>query len=79
MAFRKASHHGYSQNLPMRKYLIGDNAYACSEKVLTPFSSEMKKEKRKDAYNFYLSQLRIRIEMTFRILVHKFRIFKRPL
>ncbi len=34
---------------------------------------------KKDAYNFYLGQLRIQIKMTFGRLVNKWRIFKRPL
>lgn len=33
----------------------------------------------KDSYNFFLSQIRIRIEMTFGILCNKWRILQRPL
>jgi len=47
--------------------------------AFTPFPGEQKNEAKKDAYNFYLSQLRIRIEMTFGRLVNKWGIFKRPL
>ena len=79
MAYRKTGLHIYCQNLPTGKYIIGDNAYVCSEHVLTPFSGDERKNKQKDAFNFYLSQLRIRIEMTFGLLVNKWRIFKRPL
>jgi hypothetical protein len=78
-AFRKTSLHKIVDNLPLGKYVIGDNAYACTEHLLTPFPGEQRNEPRKDAYNFYLSQLRIRIEMTFGLLVNKWRIFKRPL
>jgi hypothetical protein len=60
---------------------IGDNAYICTEHLLTPFPGEQKNESSNDAYNFYWIQLRIRIEMrTFgRSFVHKWRIFRRPL
>jgi DDE superfamily endonuclease len=78
-AFRKTALHTYIQNLPLGKYIIGDNAYVCSEHLLTPFCGDEKREKQKDAFNFYLSQLRIRVEMTFGRLVNKWRIFKRPM
>ena len=63
----------------MGKYIIGDNAYVCSEHLLTPFSGDEKKDQQKDAYNFYLSQIRIQVEMMFGRFVNKWRIFKRPL
>jgi hypothetical protein len=59
--------------------VIGDNAYVCSENLLTPFSGQQRLESAKDSYNFYLSQLRIRIEMTFGRFVNKWGLFKRPL
>ena len=59
--------------------MIGDNAYVCSEHLLTPFSGDQQNNPRKDAYNFYLSQLRIRIEMAFGLLTSKWRILRRPL
>ncbi len=40
---------------------------------------EQRKDTRKDSYNFFLSQLRIRIEMTFGMLPAKWQILKRPL
>jgi hypothetical protein len=60
-------------------YLLGDNAYPVSEKILTPFCKTDGITVPRDAYNFYLSQLRIRIEMSFGLLVGKWRIFKKPL
>ncbi|KAH9111947.1 hypothetical protein AeMF1_013630 [Aphanomyces euteiches] len=67
----KTQPHGY--------YIIGDNAYTLSEHLLVPFSKpELRTQARSD-YNFYISQLRIRIEMAFGLLVNKWRIFKRPL
>ena len=36
-AFRKTQISQMVQKLPLSKYLIGDNAYVCSENLLTPF------------------------------------------
>jgi len=57
----------------------GDNAYVCSETLLTSFSGWEKDEPAKDAFNFYLSQLRIRIEQTFGMMTTKWRILWQPL
>jgi hypothetical protein len=63
VAFRRFGLQQMINSLPLGHYiLVGDNAYVCSEHLLTPFSGN---ESRKDSYNFYISQLRIRIEMTF--------------
>jgi DDE superfamily endonuclease len=78
-AFRKSHLRQMIDNLPLGYYVIGDNAYVCSEHILTPFPGSQKTDPKKDAYNFYLSQLRIRIEMAFGRLVNKWRILKRPL
>ena len=67
------------EKLPLRKYIIADNAYNATEHLITPFCGVNKNDKAKDAFNYYLSQCRIRIECTFGRLVNKFQIFKRPL
>ena len=67
------------QNLPTGKFVAGDNAYVCSEHLLTPFLGDEKREPQKDAYNFYLSQLRIRIKQAFGFMTTKWQILKRPL
>jgi hypothetical protein len=67
------------ENLPVGMFAIGDNAYGCSEHLLTPFSGPQKTQPDKDAYNFYISQLRIRIEMAFGVMVTKWRILKLPI
>ena len=41
-AFRKTSLYQFSESLPLGKYIIGDNAYVCTEHVLTPFPGEDK-------------------------------------
>lgn len=66
-------------SLPLGRYIVGDNAYVCSEHLLTPFSGNERFEARKDSYNFYISQLRIRIEMAFGMMTNKFQILKRPI
>jgi DDE superfamily endonuclease len=65
----------WMDDLPNGYYLIGDNAFTLSNKMLIPFRNE----EHKRTYNFYLSQLRIRIEMAFGRMTTKWRIFRRPL
>lgn len=54
--------------------LFGDNAYLNTSYLATPFASVSGGTK--DAYNFYHSQLRIRIECTFGILTHRWSILR---
>jgi hypothetical protein len=39
-AFRKTPLQKNVHELPLGKYIIGDNAYICSENLLTPFSGK---------------------------------------
>ena len=61
--------------MPDDFFLVGDNAYPLSDKLLIPFSGATKHRTYCRTYNFYLSQLRIRIEMAFGRLSTKWRIF----
>jgi hypothetical protein len=79
VAFQESALLRYMLDLEGFYYLLGDNAYPVSEKMLTPFCKSDGMNAERDNYNFYLSQLRIRIEMAFGLLVGKWRIFKRPL
>lgn len=65
--------------LPEEYFLIGDGAYAISNKMLIPYAGAEKHTPYKRTYNFYLSQMRIRIEMAFGRLTTKWRIFRRDL
>lgn len=60
--------------------LFGDNAYINSPFMATPFpkvgTGQEVTNVRKDAYNFYFSQLRIRIECAFGIFVHRWAILR---
>jgi hypothetical protein len=66
-------------NLPYGLFLVGDAAYTCTERMLTPMTGSQRLDPVNDAYNFYLSQVRIRIEMAFARLVTKWRILRAPL
>jgi DDE superfamily endonuclease len=55
-AFRQCTLANRIKNLPIGKYVIGDNAYVCTEHLLTPFAGDGKKIVKNDAYNFYISQ-----------------------
>ena len=60
-------------------FILADAAYICNRKVLTPFKGPQKLVPQNDSYNFYLSQLRIRIEQSFGLLSNKWRILRTPL
>ena len=47
--------------------------------MLTPFTGGHRSDPAKDAYDFFLSQLRIQIEMSFGLLTNKWRILQAPL
>ena len=71
-------------SLPLKYYSIADNAYSLSRRILVPFecpelvaTGNLREFYR--TYNYYLSQLRIRIEMAFGLLTTKWRIFQRRL
>ena len=59
------------------RFLVGDTAYKLMEHLLTPFTGSQQLDQGKDAFNFILSQVRIRIEMAFGRLTNKFRILKK--
>jgi hypothetical protein len=75
LAFERTSLPTLMEALPIGKYLVGDAAYSVSEKMLVPFTGSQQN----DAYNFCLSQLRIRIEMAFGLMSNKWRILRTPL
>ena len=78
-AYRRSSLPDKVEALPLTRYVVGDNAYTPTEHLLVPFSGSEKEDSGKDCYNYYLSQLRIRIEMCFGRFVSKWRILKTPL
>ena len=55
----------WMDSLSERYCLIGDNAYCLQNNMLIPYSGVSKNDTDQSTYNFYLSQMRIRIEMAF--------------
>jgi hypothetical protein len=60
---------------PPNYYIIGDNAYELKDSLLIPFSGS-NLAANESAYNYFLSQLRIRIEMAFGRMTTMWRIFR---
>jgi len=56
-------------------FIIGDEAYVCTESLIKPVPSSQADEV-DDAFNFYLSSLRIHVERAFGMLVAHWRILK---
>lgn len=66
-------------NLPSEFVILGDAAYEPTERVAPMFYGINKKDDACDAYNFYASQCRIRIEMAFGLMQMKWGILWRPM
>lgn len=67
------------ENLPGLYCAIGDCAYTPTEHLIPIFRGEHAVIPRYDNFNFFASQLRIRIEMAFGLMVKKWGILSRPL
>jgi hypothetical protein len=79
LAFERTSLFQVVQKLPLGLYIVADAAYTLTDQILVPYTGSQRENPEKDAYNFFLSQLRIRIEMSFGLLTTKFRILRSPL
>ena len=64
--------------LPVGYYGIGDEAFICSDTLLTPWSGRGL-EQNKDSFNFLLSAMRQCIERAFGVFVGRWGLFRRPL
>ena len=61
-------------------WIAGDDAYACSEWLLCPYSKQScRGYQERDDFNFYQSRCRINIECAFGMLVHRFGVLRRPM
>jgi hypothetical protein len=67
------------ENLPAGLFIAADAAYIVTEHILIPFTGSQRQDCVKDTFNFFLSQLRIRIENTFGLLTTKWRVLRKPL
>jgi len=61
-------------SLPLGRFGVANAAYTLSEGILVPFTRSSRLDPAQDVFNYYLSQLHIRVEMAFGRLVNKFRI-----
>jgi hypothetical protein len=78
-AFYGAALSNFLQEIPRGFYVVGDAAYTLSSSLLVPYTGGDKRNKHNDVFNFHLSQLRIKIEQAFGLLVNKWRVFKKAL
>jgi hypothetical protein len=60
-------------------FVVADNAYILSEHMLIPFSGLLWHMPEHSSYNYFLSQLRIRVEQAFGQYSVKWRIIRKPL
>jgi hypothetical protein len=67
------------EGLPGLFCAIGDCAYTPTEHLVAITGSDMARISKYDNFNFFASQLRIRIEMAFGLMVQKWGILSRPL
>lgn len=78
-AFHGTALNAFLQEIPRGYYVVGDAAYSLSATLLVPYTGADKRNKQNDIFNFHLSQLRIKIEQAFGLLVNKWRVFKKAL
>lgn len=64
--------------LPKKYYIIGDEAFVCTNQLLVPYSGRQL-GKRKDSFNYHLSAMRQVIERSFALLVQRWGILWRSL
>jgi hypothetical protein len=65
------------ESFPPGLFIVADAAYTLTEHMLVPFTGSNRLHKEKDTFNYFLSQLRIQIEMAFGLLTTKWRILRR--
>ena len=77
-AYRMSKLSELIENLPEGYFCGGDNAYCNSKHLLVPYPGQNLSQ-RFDSFNYFLSQLCIRIENAFALLVGRWGILWRPL
>jgi len=77
-AIKEASLHGLIEQLPHGYCVIGDAAYDASEHIIPTCDGADRLIVKHDDFNFYASQLRIRIEMAFGMMQSKWSVLQRP-
>jgi DDE superfamily endonuclease len=66
-------------NLPFGICVIGDAAYCPTEQLVPIYQGITKQQKKYDNFNYYASQVRIRVEMAFGMMNMKWGILNHPL
>jgi len=79
VAIKKTSLPAWLESLPPGYFIAADCAYSLTKHLVTPYSGPQRFLERNDNFNFFLSQLRIRIEMAFGLLVTMWRILHTPI
>jgi hypothetical protein len=79
VAFERTSLHKQVTELPTGMYLVGDAACKLSDVMLVTFTGSQSDNSGKDAFNFFLSQVRIQIEEAFGLLQTKWNILSKHL
>ena len=74
-AIRRSSLLGLLQKLPPCFYAVGDATYMSTEHILVPHTGSNRDDPYKMPFDYFLSQLRIRIEQAFGLLTTKWGIF----
>jgi hypothetical protein len=77
-AYKMSNLSSLIEQLPKGYWCGRDNVYVNTEHLLSPFPGQLISPER-DAFNFFLSQLRERIENTFARYVNRWGIFWKPL
>jgi DDE superfamily endonuclease len=71
--------HSLIESLPRGFMVIADAAYKPTEHCVPLYYGASRREADKDNFNYFASQCRIRIEMSFGMMTQKFRILCEPL
>jgi hypothetical protein len=79
VATKKTSLPAWLESLPPGYFIAADCAYSVTEHLVTPYYGPQCFLERNDNLNFFLSQLHIRIETAFGLLVTKWRILHTPI
>jgi len=68
VAYEQIMLHEIIEKFASGAFIAGNAAYILTEHMIVPFTGSCKQDPDKDSYNFFLSHLRIRIEVVFGLL-----------
>lgn len=67
------------RTMPVPYVLVADDAFALSDHVMKPYTTDLKQGSPKRVFNYRLSRARRMVENVFGLLASVFRIFRKPL